>query len=294
MSDDDITVEQLQAELRQLRERHTVEIEYRDRALAKAREQQTATAEVLRVIASSPTDEARVLEAIVVAAERLTDSGGAMIQRRHGDRFVEVAMHGESRRRAEAFMTESNAIRFSRNSISGRAVLERRTIHLPDVVAAVETDYPDSRANIPQMGQRSQVTVPLLRDDQSLGVLTVHRFELRPFTEQQIALLETFADQAVIAIENARLFSELEQRNTELSEALERQAATAEVLRVIASSPTDLQRVLETIAESVARFCGTEDGLISRVVGDHLEFVAHYGPIEPPGPAPITGRYVSS
>jgi signal transduction histidine kinase len=270
MADDAARIAQLEAENATLRQREAALAA----SLNEALEQQTATAEVLRVIASSPTDEARVLEAIVVAAERLTDYGGAMIQRRHGDTFVEVAMQGESRRRVEAFMTESHAVRFSRNSISGRAILERRTIHLPDVVAAVERDYSDSRANIPHMGQRSQLTVPLLGGDQSLGVLTVHRFELRPFTEQQIALLETFADQAVIAIENARLFTELEKSNRQVTDALEQQTATAEVLRVIASSPTSLEAVLDTIVNAAARLCNADSASVNQQRDGLLVLVA--------------------
>ena len=121
------------------------------------------------------------------------------------------------------------------------------------------------------------MAVPMLRDGMAVGTIFLAREEVWPFSEQQIALLETFADQAVIAIENARLFSELEQRNRELTEALEQQTATGEILRVIASSPTDLQTVLDTIAEAAARLCGANDALLYRVVDSALERASDWG-----------------
>jgi GAF domain-containing protein len=129
-------------------------------------------------------------------------------------------------------------------------MIERRTVHVPDIEAATMSDFPDSRPTFELVGHRSQVVVPLLSRGEPVGVLAVHRQELRPFTDREIALLETFADQAVIAIENARLFQELNDSNASLREALEQQTATAEVLRVIASTPTDLERVLQAIIDT--------------------------------------------
>jgi len=284
MADDTATVEQLQAallELRQLRgqrEADRAEIdslradaERRDRRLTEALEQQTAMGEILRVIAASPADESKVLEAIVSAAARLTESDIATVQRVVGQFLRDAGIHRRLAELHEAtgFGQRSDGPRtaYSLETMSGRTILERRTIHVADVAAAVETEYPASREAHLVLGQRSQVTTPLLRDGAALGLLGVYRFEQRPYTDQQITLLETFADQAVIAIENARLFEELEQRNTELqesnrqvTEALEQQTATAEILRVIASTPTNLETVLQEILDAAVRLCDADHG----------------------------------
>ena len=293
MSDDlAATVEQLQAELRQLRELRAADqqeiagIRQREAALVgepgEAREQQTATAEILRIIASSPTDLQRVLNTITEAAARLCRAPGAVLQRiRESDGHL-VAQAGYGPVRATLDQFESGALARppgldsvpSPRMASGRAFLERRTIRTDDLAEAVLTDYPDSRERQRLNGLRSIVDVPLIHRGTSIGVLGVQRFEVQPFTEAELALLETFADQAVIAIENARLFEELEQRNRELSEALEQQTATAEVLRVIASSPTDLQTVLDTIAATTRRLCNADSAGVQRRSGDLLVTLA--------------------
>src|SRR5207247_1923468 len=129
---------------------------------------------------------------------------------------------------------------------------------------------------------RTILSVPMLREDRLIGVMTTWRREVRVFTDKQVALVQTFADQAVIAIENVRLFKELEDRNHQLTEALEQQTATSEILRVIASSPNDVQPVLDVVAENAARLCDAKDAVIRRVDGDRLRVVATYGPMPVP------------
>jgi len=266
-------IAQLEAELR----RACAEIARRDHALAEAHEQRTATAEILRVIASSASGPTQVLDAIASTAARLTDSEGAAIQQVFGERLRWVGQFGRARQgaeTAEAGGHHGNPI--SAGTMSGRALLERRTVHVPDVAAVVEADFPESYPVYRLIQQRSQVTTPLLRDGQAIGLLGVFRWTLRPFTDHQVALLETFADQAVIAIENARLFEELQQRNSEfqesnrqVTEALEQQTATAEVLRVIASSPTDLERVISMVAETARRLCEADSAaVLTQIEGD--------------------------
>ena len=256
-----------------------------NRQLTEALEQQTATAQVLRVIASSPTSLESVLDTLVTSAIRLCGAGAGGIQQLRDGFMVPMALSPAwFRQRWEAQQARgSRPPPLIPTTLSGRAMLDRRTINTPDVRAAIETEFPDSRPTYELHRHDSQVVVPLMSNDEPLGVISLFRFEEQPFTDAEVAMAETFADQAVIAIENARLFEELQQRTNDLTQALEQQTATAEILRVIASSPADLPRVLETIAESVARFCGTEDGLISRVVGDHLEFVPTMGRSSRPG-----------
>ncbi|HZO33151.1 MAG TPA: GAF domain-containing protein [Chloroflexota bacterium] len=268
------------------------ELQDSNRQVTEALEQQTATSEVLGVIASSPTDLEHVLQTITEAAVPLLGADRAAINTVEGDNLRAVAQAGD--KGPYPFTFRLGDVRpISRGTGVGRAILDRRTVHIPDLVAVYRTEFPDLPSP-PEPG--AGLVVPLLREGTALGSIIVHRFEPGPFTEQQIALLETFADQAVIAIENARLFEELEQRNAELqesnrqvTEALEQQTATAEVLRVIASSPTEPQAVLQAIAESAVSLCEADRAAISLVEGDGLRpgdglrSVAHAGD---PGPFP--------
>ena len=240
-------------ELSRLKEelrRVTEQLESRDRELAAATEQQTATSEILRVISSSPTDIQPVMDAVVASAARLCEANDAVIFRLDSDVLQRVAIYGS--------LPMRGAVPVSRGSVSGRAVVDRQTIHVHDIEAESEADFPDIDKTGSHGGSRARtrLAVPLLREGVALGAINVRRMEVRPFTDKQVALLETFADQAVIAIENVRLFKDLQERNRDLTEALEQQTATSEILRVIASSPTDIQPVLDVVAENAARLMG--------------------------------------
>jgi len=252
------------------------------RQIQEGLEQQTATSEILRVIASSPTEIQPVLDTVAESAARLCESVDAQIFRVEGDIVRKVAIYGNISHPHPVGWTRP----ISRGSGSGRAILNREAVHIPDMMAEREEDYPDVWRSDQRIGIRTTLTVPLLREGVSVGAITIRRTEVRPFSEKQIALLKTFADQAVIAIENVRLFQEL-------TEALERQTATSEILGVIASSPTDIQPVLDAVAESAARVCGAHDAVIRLVEGDVLVMRAHYGPFEPEvSPRPIDRRSV--
>jgi two-component system, NtrC family, sensor kinase len=266
MADDPYArIAELEAELRQ-----------RDSAFAEALEQQTATAEVLRVIASSPNDLQIVLDTIIESASRVSRSSSSALVLPDGEHLQVVASHGML-----ANVRHGAIATIHQRRTAARAFVERRTIHISDYSdPVVLAEFPDNEF----ARQMAGVTVPLLREGGAVSVLNVRRDRAESYSDGEIALLETFADQAVIAIENARLFEELEQRNTALhesnrqvTEALDQQTVLAEVLRVIASSPTDPQRVLDTIAETAARLCDEDVAAIQESEAGLLQVRAVYG-----------------
>ena len=210
----------------------------------EALDQQTATADVLRVISKSPTDIQPVLNAILETAGRLCESEYACFFRLQDD---ECHLAGSNNASAEyiKYLSE-NPIKIGRGSLVGRTVLERRAVHIPDCLA--DPEY--TSLEYARTGQhRSLLGVPLLRDGVPVGVIGLLRTTVKPYTDKQIELVTTFADQAVIAIENVRLFDEVQERTEELTESLQQQTATADVLKVISRSTFDLQTVLQTLVE---------------------------------------------
>jgi GAF domain-containing protein/CheY-like chemotaxis protein len=243
------------------------ELEARNADLSEALEQQTATADILKVISSSPTDTRPVFEAIAANAARLCSANDAQVLRVEGDVLRLVAAFGSPSMPSER--------RLTRGHLVGRVVIDRKTIHVRDLVQAL-AEYAETTAA--GDGVQSALGVPLLRDGVALGVIRISRTEVRPFTDKQIALVQTFADQAVIAIENVRLFAELQARNKDLTESLEQQTATSDILKVIASTPTDLTPVFETICRSAVRLFNAYGGSIRLFDGELVHLAAVTSP----------------
>ena len=237
--------------------------------LRESLQHQTATADVLKVISRSTFNLQTVLDTLVESAARLCEADRAGISRPQRDSYSYVASYGFSREFDE-FMREHPIVP-GRGTVVGRAVSERRAIHVHDV----QSDPEHTLIEAPRIGGFHTVLgVPLLRDGTPIGVIILTRKVVRPFTEKQIELVETFADQAVIAIENARLLNELRQRTDDLTEALEQQTATSEVLQVISSSPGDLEPVFASMLENAVRICDATFGNIYRWDGELLHLLA--------------------
>src|SRR5262245_45625422 len=251
------------------------EVQARTRELSESLERQTATSEVLEVISSSPTQVQPVFEAMVARAAELCQAHFSAVARFENGLLHLLALNNLSPEEREAFHSLFPRPP-ARNFVMGRAFVDGKPVQFDDVLA--EFDYDVRTRDVLQrtLKYRTFMAVPILKDGTPIGVIGCARREVKPFTGSQIGLVRTFADQAVIAIENARLFDEVRARTEELSESLQQQTATADVLKVISRSTFDLQTVLDTLVESASRLCGAPHGLIFRYDGRYCRAVAAY------------------
>ena len=242
------------------------------RELSRSRLQQTATADVLNVISRSTFDLQAVLDRLTELAARLCNADMAAITRQDAGGFYHATNYNFSVDWVK--VTDTFRIQPGRSSVVGRALLEAKPVQIADVLADPEYTYTEFQK---AAGYRTLLGVPLLRSGQPIGVLFLGRKNVELFTHQQVKLVSTFADQALIAIENVRLFDEVQTRTEDLRESLQQQTATADVLKVISRSTFDLQTVLDTLVESAARVCEADTGIIRRREGDDYPLAATFG-----------------
>jgi GAF domain-containing protein/CheY-like chemotaxis protein len=270
------------------------ETQQRNREISESLEQQTATSEILRVIAESPTDIQPVMDVIAENARRLCDATLSSVYRTDGKMVYEVAVRDISSEMLETTHVvsgQSYPARLDWNvSLSSRAIIGKKTIHISNLEH--EPNLPEITRRYVEVGiLKSALFVPIMREGEAIGCIGVGKRDGQPFTEKQVALLKTFASQAVIAIENVRLFNELQDRNREISENLKQQTATSEVLGVIAGSPMDVQPVFDAIIERAVELCGGNGGYIAQVIGEEIHFAAGTNNIDPISPPEIVGNF---
>ena len=259
------------------------EVQARTRDLEESLRRQTATSDILRVIASSPGDMQPVLDRLAETTCRLCEAYDALVLLREGDDLRFAAHHGSI-----PIPATFNKRPISRDWPPGRAVVDRKPVHVHDLAAggeypvAVALSAEAARGTTQALAWRTALAMPLMREGEPVGVIVLRRAEVSPFSDAQIALLETFADQAVIAIENARLFDEVQARTRDLTEALQQQTATADVLKAISRTAFDLDTVLETLVSTAVRLCNaTRGGQIFRRHGDVYRYAASQMDVDP-------------
>src|SRR5215813_11956486 len=272
-------------------------LEARTRELAEAREQQIATSEMLRVISNLPGNLEPVFQSMLENATRLCEAKFGTLYLREGQAFRLVGQHNAPAAYVEERRRNPLLLRPIAGSALGRVVATKQPAQIADVQAEPVYHTDPARADYLKLtGARTLIAVPMLKENELVGAIAIYRQEVHPFTDKQIELVTNFANQAVIAIENVRLFDEVQARTRELSEALEQQTATSEILGVIAASPTDIQPVLQAVAESACRICEAYDSVIRLCEGELLRVRAHHGPIpvdfggSPIGRGWVTGR----
>jgi two-component system, NtrC family, sensor kinase len=253
------------------------QLDRRTRERDDALQQQTATSEVLSIIRRSPADAQPVFDAIVQSAARLCGAIFSAVYLYEDDRLHIAATNNFSPEATRRGLELREQKRPDRSHLGGRAILDRTIVHVPDVLEDPEYSREWALAG----GWRAVLAVPLLRDGKPVGAVTLAKVEPRPFSDQQIQLSQTFADQALIAIENVRLFEAERRRTRELSESLEQQTATSEVLRVISSSPGELESVFNSMLDNAVRICGARFGNLALYENGTLRLAAmHNAPLE--------------
>jgi two-component system, NtrC family, sensor kinase len=247
--------------------RQDTEVARLTRELKEARGQQATTGDVLKVISRSTFDLQTVLNTLAQSAGQLCEAYDSIILLPRGKTLRVSAHHGP---------IPSEDVPIGRGHVAGRAFIDRTLLHINDLKAAAH-EFPDGSKAALRLGHRTILAVPLLRQNAAIGVLAIRRLEVKPFTDKQIELVQNFAAQAVIAIENTRLLNELQQRTTDLSESLEQQTATADVLRVISSSPGELDPVFQAMLENAVRLCDAKYGTMFRFDGSLFHLAALFG-----------------
>jgi signal transduction histidine kinase len=259
------------------------EVQARSRELSESLEQRTATAEVLKVISRSTFDLQYVFDTLIEAATRLCGADMGILRRREGDKYPLAATYGVKPEWRDHIALHPNTP--GRSSVLGRAVLLGQTVQVPDVLEDAEFV---NIATQKLIGFRAVLVTPMLRDGHAIGTLGFYKVTPGAFSQKHVELIESFADQAVIAIENVRLFDEAQARSRELSESLEQQTATSEVLGIISSSPGELEPVFEAMLTNATRICEAKYGFLHLVEGDGFRPVASHG--VPPALADLYSR----